>query len=42
MKIERIEIKNFKTLEDVAIDFDGYFSASHQGQSHQGQVLLFA
>jgi AAA15 family ATPase/GTPase len=39
MKIERIEIKNFKTLENVAIDFDGYFSAI-SGRNNAGKTTV--
>jgi putative ATP-dependent endonuclease of OLD family len=39
MKIERIEIKNFKTLENVAIDFDGYFSAI-SGKNNAGKTTV--
>ena len=39
MKIEKIEIKNFKTLEDVEISFDGYFSAI-SGKNNAGKTTV--
>jgi putative ATP-dependent endonuclease of OLD family len=39
MKIERIEIENFKTLENVAIDFDGYFTAI-SGKNNAGKTTV--
>lgn len=39
MKIEKIEIKNFKTLEDVTIDFSGYFS-SISGKNNAGKTSI--
>jgi putative ATP-dependent endonuclease of OLD family len=39
MKIERIEIENFKTLENVSIDFDGYFTAI-SGKNNAGKTTV--
>lgn len=39
MKIEKIEIKNYKTLEDVNVNFDGYFS-SISGQNNAGKTSI--
>jgi putative ATP-dependent endonuclease of OLD family len=39
MKIERIEIENFKTLENVCIDFDGYFTAI-SGKNNAGKTTV--
>ena len=39
MKIEKIEINNFKTLENVEISFDGYFSAI-SGKNNAGKTTV--
>lgn len=39
MKIESMEIKNFRTLENVKIDFDGYFS-SISGRNNAGKTSV--
>lgn len=39
MKIEKIVIKNFKTLENVEIGFDGYFSAI-SGKNNAGKTTV--
>lgn len=39
MKIERIEVKNYRTLEDVRVNFDGYYSAI-SGQNNAGKTSL--
>jgi AAA15 family ATPase/GTPase len=39
MKIDKIEIKNFRTLEDVTINFDGYFS-SISGKNNAGKTSI--
>jgi putative ATP-dependent endonuclease of OLD family len=39
MKIEKIEISNFRTLEDVTINFDGYFS-SISGRNNAGKTSI--
>lgn len=39
MKIEKIEIRNFKTLENVEISFDGYFSAI-SGKNNAGKTTV--
>lgn len=39
MKIERIEVKNYRTLENVKVNFDGYYSAI-SGQNNAGKTAL--
>jgi putative ATP-dependent endonuclease of OLD family len=39
MKIEKIEIENFKTLENIKISFDGYFSAI-SGKNNAGKTTV--
>jgi putative ATP-dependent endonuclease of OLD family len=39
MKIDKIEIKNYKTLEDIVVRFDGYFS-SISGQNNAGKTSI--
>lgn len=39
MKIEKIKIENFRTLEDVTINFDGYFS-SISGKNNAGKTSI--
>ena len=39
MKISSIKIKNFRTLEDIEISFDGYFS-SISGKNNAGKTTV--
>ena len=39
MKIEKIEIKNYKALEDIIVEFDDYFS-SISGQNNAGKTSI--
>ncbi|MDO6467748.1 AAA family ATPase [Neptunomonas phycophila] len=39
MKIEKLEIKNFRTLENVTLNFDGYF-ASISGKNNAGKTSV--
>jgi ABC-type cobalamin/Fe3+-siderophores transport system ATPase subunit len=39
MRIEKIEVKNYRTLEDVVVNFEGYFSAI-SGQNNAGKTSL--
>lgn len=39
MKIEKLEIKNFRTLENVTLSFDGYF-ASISGKNNAGKTSV--
>lgn len=39
MKIESVEVKNYRTLEDVKVKFDGYYSAI-SGQNNAGKTAL--
>jgi predicted ATP-dependent endonuclease of OLD family len=39
MKIEKIKIENFRTLEDLTINFDGYFS-SISGKNNAGKTSI--
>lgn len=39
MKLEKISIKNFRTLENIEIDFNGYFS-SISGKNNAGKTTL--
>jgi len=39
MKIEKLEIRNFRTLENVTISFDGYF-ASISGKNNAGKTSV--
>lgn len=39
MKIENLEIKNFRTLENVTLNFDGYF-ASISGKNNAGKTSV--
>lgn len=39
MKIDKIIIRNFRTLENVAISFDGYFS-SISGRNNAGKTSI--
>lgn len=39
MKIDKLEIKNFRTLENVTLNFDGYF-ASISGKNNAGKTSV--
>ena len=39
MKIEAVEIKNFRTLENIKVKFDGYFS-SISGKNNAGKTSI--
>jgi predicted ATP-dependent endonuclease of OLD family len=39
MKVEKLEIRNFRTLENVSINFDGYFS-SISGKNNAGKTSV--
>lgn len=39
MKIDKVEIKNFRTLENIKVSFDGYFS-SISGKNNAGKTSI--
>jgi putative ATP-dependent endonuclease of OLD family len=39
MKIEQVRVSNYRTLEDVVVNFDGYYSAI-SGQNNAGKTSL--
>ena len=39
MKLTSISVKNFRTLEDVTISFDGFYTAI-SGQNNAGKTTL--
>ena len=39
MKLEKLSIKNYRTLEDISISFDGYFSAI-SGKNNAGKTTV--
>lgn len=39
MKIEYVKVKNYRTLQDIEVQFDGYYSAI-SGQNNAGKTSL--